>query len=225
VQTVTVIIPAFNEAARVSGVLAVVRQATLAHEILVVDDGSQDNTAEVVAAGGIRVLRLPENRGKGTALRAGALAVQGDILLFLDADLQGLTPAQVDDLIRPVLQGQADMSVGIFQQGRTATDLAQWISPSLSGQRCLSRAFFLAVPLIDGSHSGVEIILTAHARACKLRVTLVPLAGVTHTMKEEKLGLLRGILSRWRMYGDILAMLLRYRLATRVAGRASVSTK
>ena len=96
----------------------------------------------MAAACGIHVLRLPENRGKGTAMRAGALTVQGDILLFLDAHLQGLTPAQVDDLIRPVLQGQADMSVGVFQQGRTATDLAQWISPSLSGQRCLSRAFF-----------------------------------------------------------------------------------
>ena len=224
-QTATVIIPAYNEATRLPQVLKVVQQATLVHEVLVVDDGSHDNTAAAAHACGVRTIQLSENQGKGSAMRAGALAASNDVLLFLDADLRGLTPAQVDALIRPIISGKADMSVGIFRGGRTATDLAQIISPSLSGQRCLHRDFFLAAPLIDGSRSGVEIALTIHARAHKLIIEVITLEGATHPMKEEKLGLVRGLFARWHMYSDILVTLLRYQLVTRLPGREPMGTK
>ena len=223
--TVTAIIPAFNEATRIGSVLDAIRAAGLVQEIIVVDDGSADDTAAVAAAAGVRVVRLPENHGKGTALRAGAVAAAGDILLFLDADLQGLTPAQVDSLAAPVCSGAADMVIGVFRGGRTATDLAQVISPNISGQRCLPRDFFLGAPLIDGSRSGVEIALTIHARACKLAIAVVPLAGATHVMKEEKMGFWRGAVARGRMYGDILITLARYYLLNKVLRRAPVGTE
>ncbi|HEY3379824.1 MAG TPA: glycosyltransferase family 2 protein [Armatimonadota bacterium] len=224
-HAVTAVIPAYNEATRLPQVLRVVQQATLVHEIIVVDDGSHDGTAEAAHDCGVTVCRLPENCGKGTAMRAGALHATDDILLFLDADLIGLTPAQVDALIRPVLTEQVGMAVGIFQGGRTATDLAQFLSPSLSGQRCLTREFFLSAPLIEGSRSGVEVALTAHARAHHLALALVPLDGATHTMKEEKIGVLRGAFSRTRMYFDIVRTLLRYHLTTRVPGKSLTGNK
>lgn len=224
-DSVTVVIPAYNEAPRLAEVVKVVQAASLVQEIIVVDDGSLDGTAQVADTCGVRVCRLPENHGKGTAMRAGAQAAAGDIILFLDADLHGLTPAQVDALIRPVLTRQAHMSIGIFKGGRTATDLAQWVSPSLSGQRCLARDFLLTAPLIEGSRSGVEIALTAHAHACKLSIALVSLEGATHPMKEEKLGFIHGIFARGRMYMDILTTLVRYQLATKLPGKAPVGTK
>jgi len=221
-HSVTVIIPAYNEAARISEVLGVVQAAALINEILVVDDGSADDTARVAEAAGVRVVRLPENRGKGSAMRRGALAARGDILLFLDADLRGLSPAQVDALVHPLLAGHADMAVGIFRGGRATTDLAQVISPNISGQRCLYRDFFLGAPLIEGSRSGVEIAITIHARANKLAIDIVPLEGATHVMKEEKMGFWRGAIARCRMYRDILITLAHYHLLVRHLRRAPV---
>lgn len=221
----SVIIPAYNEAPRVAAVLEVVKAATLVQDILVVDDGSQDDTATVAEREGVRVLRLPRNRGKGSALRAGTLSVSSDLVLFLDADLRGLTPAQVDDLIRPVATKQADMTIGVFRGGRTATDLAQSLCPNISGQRCLARDVFLATPLVEGCRSGVEIAMTVHARACKLTIATVPLAGATHPMKEEKLGTIQGFLARMRMYVDIVVTLCRYHLTPRHPGKAPVGNE
>jgi dolichyl-phosphate beta-glucosyltransferase len=99
---VSVIIPAYNEATRLPPSLHKVCDALDLRfpgrfEVLVVDDGSADGTAEAAAAfegRGVRVLRLPANRGKGAALKAGVLASQGDEVLLCDADLS--TP--IEDL-------------------------------------------------------------------------------------------------------------------------------
>lgn len=212
---VTVIIPAFNEAERIAAVLAAVRDARLVAEIIVVDDGSEDGTAGAAEASGVRVIRLPRNEGKGSAMRAGAAAAPGEVLLFLDADLCGLSADHVDALIHPVLAQRADMTIGVFRRGRTSTDWAQSLSPNISGQRCLLREFFLQAPLVEGSRSGVEIALTAHARACGLRTEVVPLEGATHVTKEEKRGLLPGVMARCRMFRDIFVTLARYHLLVR----------
>lgn len=218
-HTVTAIIPAYNEAMRLADVLQVVKQSTLIHEIIVVDDGSQDETAHIAVQHGVRALRLPFNFGKGSAMHTGAVAARGDILLFLDADLRALTTEQVDSMIRPVISHEVEMTIGVFKGGRALTDLAQLISPNISGQRCLYRDFFLATPLVDGSRSGVEVLITAHARACKVDIAVVTLAGATHCMKEEKLGTWPGACARWRMYSEILFTLARYHLATRLPAR------
>lgn len=213
---ITAVIPAFNEAKRIRDVLQAILDSSLVNELIVVDDGSTDQTAEIAGSlEGVRVIRLAENCGKGTAMRTGAIAARGEIVLFLDGDLRGLKSSQVDDLVGPIAHGRAEMAIGIFHGGRASTDLAQIISPNISGQRCLYRDFFLSAPLIEGSRSGVEIALTIHARANKLPIEIVPLEGATHVMKEEKLGFWSGSVARFRMYMDILMTLARYRLLTR----------
>jgi glycosyltransferase involved in cell wall biosynthesis len=89
----SVVIPAYNEADRLATTLHALQAATAGQsvEVVVVDDGSADTTAEVAAAtvdpGADRVVRLERNSGKGAAVRAGVLASTGDAVLYMDADL------------------------------------------------------------------------------------------------------------------------------------------
>jgi len=90
-EFLSVVIPAFNEETRLAKTLPVVLDYLRAQferfELLVIDDGSTDQTAVIAETVGARVLRLPVNTGKGAAVRAGMLAASGEIVLFSDADL------------------------------------------------------------------------------------------------------------------------------------------
>lgn len=112
----SIVLPAFNEGARIGPTLARIEAWAEAREprpeIVVVDDGSTDSTAEVVgrhAAAGVRLVRLGRNRGKGAALRAGALASRGAFVLLSDADLS--TPIEEVDRLLPRLR-DADLVLG-----------------------------------------------------------------------------------------------------------------
>ncbi|RLE31010.1 glycosyltransferase family 2 protein, partial [Candidatus Acetothermia bacterium] len=74
---VSAVIPAYNEAERIGAVIAPLRRTSSVHEIVVVDDGSTDGTAEVAKRYGVKLVRLPENRGKAAALDAGVRVAEG----------------------------------------------------------------------------------------------------------------------------------------------------
>jgi len=110
---VSIIIPAYNEqagvASQVNSVQEVMQSYGITHEIIVVDDGSEDATAEKAIEAGARVLRKPENQGYGAAIKTGILAAKHDTLVIIDAD--GTYPAdQIPDLVRKL--DAADMVVG-----------------------------------------------------------------------------------------------------------------
>jgi len=198
-----VLIPALDEAARIG---SVVRSALAAKRgpVLVVDDGSRDGTAEVAAAAGATVLRLPANVGKGGALAAGAGRTAAEVLILLDADLTGLRPEHVRALADPVLDGRVDMTRGVFVGVRSATTTAQRLAPALAGQRAIRREMLLGVAGLAESRFGVEILLTRSAARDGWRCRDVPLDGVAQVMKEEKRGLLRGVGARAAMYRDVV---------------------
>jgi glycosyltransferase involved in cell wall biosynthesis len=203
------IVPAFNEAARISRVLTAISSAQFVDEIIVVDDGSQDDTARVAAShNGARVTRLPQNRGKAAAMWAGARQASNHVVVFLDADLLNLTPGHVDDLVRPVLCGEADMTVGQFRSGSVFVTAWMRFCPAISGQRAMRAADFLAMRNIADSGFGVEVVITRHAAARGLRTRYVHLPNITHVIKEEKRGLLYGLRDRSVMYGQILVSML-----------------
>jgi glycosyltransferase involved in cell wall biosynthesis len=209
---VTAVVPAHNEAARVGPVIEALKGAHGIDRIIVVDDGSCDNTFEVASSfDGVVVERLNPNRGKGGALVHGALlASDADILVFLDGDLIGLRPDHVEHLMEPVRAGVAAMAIGQFQAGRGITDVAQALMPYIGGQRAIRRELFLGIPNLDNVGYGIEMAITFHVRSCMLPVRMVPLRGVTHPMKEEKLGFMRGVLARVRMYAQMVRYSLRY---------------
>lgn len=185
--SVAAIIPAWNEAATVGAVVYAALDARTVDEVVVVDNASTDDTAAVAAAHGARVVHEP-TPGKGEALRAGVAATpEAEILVFLDADLVGLRPEHIDDLVTTVLEGRADMACGLFDRGPLANPLFLTSLPVLTGQRALRRELFEALELADVHGYRVEAALnTLVARQGLVRHDWV-LPGLWHRTKEEKL--------------------------------------
>lgn len=146
---VVALIAAYNEEQYIGKTLEAVSSVELVDEILVINDGSTDGTQAVVeeyvqlAPGRFGILSLSTNSGKGSALRQGVNAVQGDIYLFLDADL-GSTACYARDLLEPVLSSEADMTIARFFEGQ-----------SLGGERMgfglVRRLAALGVRLLTGT--------------------------------------------------------------------------
>jgi glycosyltransferase involved in cell wall biosynthesis len=120
-SSVSLVVPAFNEERTIGEVLRRVAGMDLAAEILVVDDGSVDRTAQIVRSlagelDGLRLMELGVNRGKGAAVRAGIQASTGDIVVIQDADLE-YDPADLPTLLRPLQEGVADVVYGTRLRG------------------------------------------------------------------------------------------------------------
>ncbi len=183
---VSILIPAYNESERIGATIKALRAMALPEdtELIVIDDGSEDDTAKVAEAAGADTVLRRANGGKGAALAAGALLAGGDILLLLDADL-GATASEAARLLAPILSGDADMTVATFplRPGRgggvgLVVRLARWgiqrltgFSPAapISGQRALRRA---VLETTGGFAQGwtVEIALTVRALWAGYRV-------------------------------------------------------
>ncbi|MFF3437905.1 glycosyltransferase family 2 protein [Streptosporangium sp. NPDC002721] len=187
------IIPAKDEGDRIGATVAAVLALPGVDLVVVVDDGSVDQTGRVAKAAGARVVRHSHNRGKAAAMESGAHAVRlldGEEprhLLFLDADL-GETARTAAPLIEPVVSGEADMTIAVFvtrvklgghgfvvRLAREGVERATGWAPAqpLNGQRCLTRAAFEAArPLARGF--GVETGLTIDLLRKGFRVREVP---------------------------------------------------
>lgn len=201
---VAAIVPAYNEEKTIDKVLEVLLQCPILDEIHVVSDGSEDQTVLVASKYPVQILELPENVGKGGAMKAGAQQTNCDVLLFIDADLVGLHCEHIEAILEPVLTGVTEMSIGVFSEGRKSTDLAQKIAPSLSGQRAIKKELFESVPKLEDSRFGVEVALTRYAEQHGVQIVPVPLPAVSQIMKEEKRGFAKGFWARLKMYWDIL---------------------
>jgi glycosyltransferase involved in cell wall biosynthesis len=215
------VIPAYREAQRVGATvraaLRALEGAGLPAEVLVVDDGSPDDTAAVAAAAGARVMRLPRNRGKGAALAAGLAAARGSLLVLLDADL-GDSAEEAGRLLGPVLSGEAEMTVARLPAAGgggfgLVRRLAVWglrragappLQAPLSGQRVLSRAAWERIGRLDAGF-GLEMGLNLDAARLGLRVVEVETA-MTHRLTGRTPA---GFLHRGRQLVDIARVLHR----------------
>ncbi|HQE04902.1 MAG: glycosyltransferase family 2 protein [Tepidanaerobacteraceae bacterium] len=201
---IAVVIPAYDEEKTIGNVLKPVSAISMIDDIIVVSDGSHDRTANIARSYKARVIEFDKNHGKTYAVLSGVQSTDADIILMLDADLIGLTEEHVINLLQPVLDERADMTIGIFNSGRGATDFAQKIAPFLSGQRAICKSVLEKLEEYKVTSYGIEMALTLMAEKEKIRTQLVYLPNLTHLMKEEKRGVLLGFLSRIKMYWDIL---------------------
>ncbi|NTU71112.1 MAG: glycosyltransferase family 2 protein [Coriobacteriia bacterium] len=184
-----VLIPAHDEAERIAATVEAALAIDGVTRVVVVDDGSEDDTAILAERAGAKVVRMFGNAGKGGALEAGAKRVENaDIVLLLDGDL-GETASQGAALLGPIVAGEADMTIATFPrpEGKAGFGfvmrLARWgivryggpftANAPLSGQRaitgeCLARTR----PFLSGY--GVEVGLTVRALRAGFRLLEVP---------------------------------------------------
>ena len=195
-------------------------------QVIVVDDGSADETAERAAAAGAKVVRrgredaavvgsAPGPRPDGSkahAMESGVEASDAGAFLFVDADLLGVTSAHLDEIGRPYLEGRAVMSLGCFDYG--------WLNglvlrlPPTSGDRVIPRWVFEAVPPSKRDGYTIEMMINEVIAEGRCPTTARIMPGVTHRTKRDKFGVLDGYRRTGRMFWDLLALLRVVRLRT-----------
>ena len=211
------IIPAYNEQSRIRAVLDSVIGHPHIDEIIVVDDGSADGTAEVVEAiDGVRLIRMPENRGKTWAVTVGIEQAQGSHLMFVDADLLGLEQSHLTDLITPVVGGHADISISLRTN---APRVWHWIGIDyISGERVMSRDLLL--PRIDEMRAlpkfGLEVFMNSLLVRDRARVAVVKWPGVESPFKNAKYGWRAGVMADVKMIRDMCRAVPPWGLAAQI---------
>ena len=205
---VVAIIPAYNEAETVQAVACVAVSSPLVDEVIVVSDASEDATVREARCAGVRVVELFARHGKGGALRAGVEESRADVLLFLDADLRGLTVDHVNALVEPVINGKDAMTVGLRDRGW----ISRFLMPHLelvSGERALRRDIFDAVP--DAHLRGYMIETSLNYYCCShgLSYRAIFMPGLHIRTKFQKVGVLVALRQYGKMWLQVgLAMLI-----------------
>ncbi|HVE46572.1 MAG TPA: glycosyltransferase [Acidimicrobiales bacterium] len=185
---VVALVPAKDRADSVGATVRALIELPEVDDVLVVDDGSVDDTAAAAGAAGARVLRLPVNVGKGAAVRAGVEATpEAEVYLLVDADVGG-TAALAAALLPPVLSGEADLSVAVLPSagGRGGFGAVKRLAAAgvlqatgqptrapLSGQRAVLAPLLRSLPL--GERFGLETAMTIDARRAGANVVEVDL--------------------------------------------------
>lgn len=220
-KTVTVIIPAYNEEEIIADTVSSAQLIPGIVQVLVIDDGSGDRTAETAEKSGAEVVVLNQNVGKGGALNYSANYLRGDLVVILDADL-GKSASKATALVGPVLTGEADMAIAVFpgSNKKGGFGLAKKLAGSgityftgmlldapLSGQRAMHRRVFLeSLPLAGGY--GVEVHLTVKARMKGYRIIEVPV----NMFHKETGRNIKGFIHRGKQFYHVARtlMLLKY---------------
>lgn len=207
-MNISVIIPAYNEEGRIGKVLSVLVGCEFIGEIIVVNDGSMDGTSVEAKSYPVTVVDIPINQGKGAAMMEGVENSAGDWILFLDADLEGLTKEHIVSMVESIKKENIDMVIGTFTKGKFITDISHKIAPFLSGQRLIRRTILNEMPFLRYSRYGVEIMITKYVGKKGFKVKKVDMPYLRHVPKEDKRGWLKGKMEKYIMYGNIISTFL-----------------
>ena len=196
------IVPAYNENARIGHVIETLVACPDLDEIIVVDDGSIESLAWIKAQfPTVELIRHPTNRGKAAALESGVEATECELLFFCDADLVGLRPEHVTELIKPVASGTYMMSVGL------RSNLAQrvvFLFALNSGERCIRKSDWLSLPVFYKKGFRIEtgLNIMAWRQGGKIFHHQFP---YRQTLRESKYGFFKGMHGRMRLCRDVFS--------------------
>lgn len=184
---ISVLIPAYNEEDGIFDTVRAVLSVPEVNQVVVVDDGSLDQTSRQAREAGARVISISQNCGKGQAMNRGVAHLTQPIIALLDGDL-GSSAGQLELLARPVLDGDADLTIATFPPVKKAGGFGavKWLAREgtrlqtglhleapISGQRVMRREVLEAVtPFASGY--GVEVAMTIAAARHGFRVQEVP---------------------------------------------------
>jgi len=200
---VSFLIPAYNEAATIGEVLERIAGLPLESQVVVVDDGSTDETAAIAEAAGAKVVRQA-NRGKGAAIRTAIAEADGDIAVIQDADME-YDPIEVPDLIEPIVKGHADVVFGSrLRGGKPQRAFLFWhlvgnrflslvtnvlfnttLSDMETGYKAFRMDVLRSLKLTEDSF-GIEPEITGQVCLRKLRVYELPISYYGRTHEEGK---------------------------------------
>ena len=220
-RCLSVVIPVFNEEATLGNVVRKVLAIPDLREVIIVDDGSSDGTAEVaaeIAAANpmVRVERLARNAGKTAALRAGFALTQGDIVIVQDADLE-YDPQEIHSVIEPILEGHADVVFGsrflvrratrvLYFYHYVANKLLTFLSNAFTNLNMTDvetgykafRGDIIRNMIIVSSGFGFEVEATAKIAKLGVRVYEVPISYYGRTYSEgKKISFKDGLVALW----------------------------
>ena len=219
-QKVSVIIPAYNEEDTVGQVVEVVKNVSFVDEIIVVNDGSSDNTEQEAINAGARVITHEVNKGKGEALHTGYREAECDIIAFIDADIHNLTSKKVEAMIMPILERKTDITKTKFARasGRvtelTAKPLLNFFFPEISFEQPLSGQFAVRKEILRKINFekdyGVDVGIVIDADVLGISITEVDIGAIEHDMSPlSDLNLManevvRTIIDRANKYGRVV---------------------
>lgn len=219
-QKVAVIIPAFNEEKNVANVIKTINELDYVDEIIVVNDGSIDNTAIEAKNAGAVVLNHEENRGKGEAINTGYNYTDADIIAFIDADIHNLNKNKVNSIIMPILEGKTEITKTKFarESGRvtelTAKPLLNFFFPEISFEQPLSGQFAAkksALKKINFEPDyGVDVGIVLDADVQGISIEEVDIGEIKHDMSPlQDLNIManevvRTIINRANKYGRVI---------------------
>jgi glycosyltransferase involved in cell wall biosynthesis len=219
--SLSVVVPVFNESGTIASVVERLRETGLPLQIVLVDDGSQDGTAEAMApfadAADVVLVTHPVNRGKGAAIRSGFEHATGDIVVIQDADHE-YDPADFRYLLQPLVSGEADVAYGT-RYGHYDRQLSPWWHQAVNGWISLLASIAIGIRLSDvetcykmvprrhlervlpdlrEARFGIEIELTARLARLGLRFTERPIR-YQHRWYDEgkKIGWTDGVAALW----------------------------
>lgn len=192
---VTAVVPVYNEEKTIGGVLKVLLASDKIDYTVVVDDGSNDNTLNILKkfkSQKLKIIKSKKNTGKGNAVRVATKDIKSDVILFIDGDLIGLKEEHVEKLLEPVVNGNNIMIIGLMDKGNFIANIIMPYFPLTGGQRAISANVFTEIrknPLIGGW--GLESVMNDYCRKKKLKFSTVKLDGVDHIgVQAKKYGLM-----------------------------------
>jgi len=223
---VSCIIPSYNEGPRIKTILQAVYRHPLINEIIVIDDGSKDQTKDVVKGfEGVKLIIHEKNKGKSQAVIDGIVRSRGDTIFLLDADLIGLTFKDVSGLIEPVILHKADITISLRKN-------SPWIFRKIgldfiSGERVFPK--MLVQNHLDKIKKlpsfGLEVYLNKLIIKNKYRIKIIFWKNVISPWPYEKRGILRGIKSFSFMIIDILRTVSAYEVARQITRMSFLKVK
>ncbi len=208
-QRATAIVPAYNEGTRIGSVLEILASHPLVTQVIVVDDGSTDDTAKQAQRYDVQYVRNRENRGKGFSMNRGVELARNEIIFFCDADITGLSHEIVEEIIRPVINGNIDMFIGMRNRKWYAVHQIISFVPLLGGERALTKDLWQQIPDHYKHCFRIETALNFYALYYGKGFRYKIFKQLSQVIKERKYGLWDGCRQRASMIGQIFAAQLK----------------
>ncbi|OGY58502.1 MAG: hypothetical protein A3E61_00510 [Candidatus Colwellbacteria bacterium RIFCSPHIGHO2_12_FULL_43_12] len=203
VKRVAAIVPAYNEGRTVGLVVRVLQQSPDIREVIVVDDGSKDNTYAVAEAAHAKVIKVEPNQGKGGAMALGVSLTDAEVLFFVDADFINLTTAHIESVLTPILRGEYDMVTGVVDRGEGINKIMESVDDPFAGIRAIKRDIWDRTPKEFKDGYLVDSGLHITAKRADKSIKNVVLHNLKQVTKTKKHGFTKGVLMYIKMWGEI----------------------